>query len=67
MKNPRTLPTRLGAVRNPTFLVAIVLTSLLSAAILPSSLSSSLPVAAKTEARKTAEPIASLNWILIVN
>jgi hypothetical protein len=58
MKNPRILPIRIGAVRNPKVLVAIVLISLLGAAVLPSSLSSSVPVAAKADPRKTARPTA---------
>ena len=58
MKVQRILPTPVGVSRNPKFLVGIVLFSLLSVAVLPSSLSSYLPVATKAEPSKTAGPTA---------
>jgi hypothetical protein len=56
MKDPRIPPTRMGAPRNSVFLATIVLISLSSAALIPSSLSPFLPAAAKAELRKTAGP-----------
>jgi hypothetical protein len=58
MKNPGILPLRISASGNPKILVAIVLISLLSIAVIPSSLSPSLLVAAKAEPRKTPGPTA---------